>query len=101
MSRKTLKNILDEQKKDWEKRKQFDPAIVAQGKPQNHLEEEFIGFVKGMKSIGYGRMMQMISALWYSKDACSAKRVGPCYGHYRSEEQTRTIMDGVIKNEIE
>ena len=43
-------------------------------------EAEFLGFVEANREMGYGRMLQMISAIWYRSDPDGALTVGPCYG---------------------
>lgn len=48
--------------------------------PQTGAEEEFMYFVTANAGIGFGRMMQLISDYWRTKDPVGALTVGPCFG---------------------
>lgn len=43
-------------------------------------ESEFRAMVESFQGIGYGRMMEIISGIWYRKDSNGAFTVGECYG---------------------
>lgn len=48
--------------------------------PQSGAEEEFMHFVAANAGIGFGRMMQLVSDYWRTKDPVGALSVGPCFG---------------------
>lgn len=43
-------------------------------------EMAFIEFVEANRDLGYGRMMQLISAVWKKHDPVGALSLGPPYG---------------------
>ena len=50
-------------------------------------EEAFLEIVKAFKSIGYGRMMQIISHQWYQEDRNGAHTVVAAVGNLRPDDQ--------------
>lgn len=46
--------------------------------PLHLMEKQFIEVVDKLKVMGYGRMMQMISAIWYKENQSGAMISGPC-----------------------
>jgi len=53
--------------------KRFEAARQAE-------DAKFREVVESFKEMGYGRMMQIISGIWYRKDPKGALTVGECYG---------------------
>lgn len=48
--------------------------------PMMSRDKEFLEIVKRLRPMGFGRMMQIISDLWYQDDPKGAFTVGECYG---------------------
>ena len=46
----------------------------------NATDKRFARLVEEMQQMGYGRMMQIISEIWFRIDPMGALTVGPCYG---------------------
>ena len=52
-------------------------------------EEDFLKMVKQCKSIGYGRMMQIISFEWHQHDRLGALTLGECVGMLSEEDRRK------------
>lgn len=51
-------------------------------------DDLFLAIVRAAgQSIGYGRMLSIVSHQWYSEDPNGALAIGPCYCHLPARQQ--------------